>query len=91
MYIFKFCRHLRHCLSLATSKAKVRYMYDMSMNKQALSCEKYIRIMFQYFKYSLTFSSQVLFGVWNIQYLHDLYCVGSINLRSFVTPEINTR
>ena len=28
-------------------------MYDMSMNKQALSCDKYIRIMFHYFKYSL--------------------------------------
>ena len=27
-------------------------MYDMS-NKQSLSCEKYMRFMFDYFKYSL--------------------------------------
>ena len=39
MHIFKFLRHPRHCLFLATSKARVRY--DMS-NKQSLSFEKCI-------------------------------------------------
>ena len=35
-------------------------------NKQTLSCEKYTRFMFHYFKYSLHISSQVLF--WGLEY-----------------------
>ena len=49
MHIFKFWRHPRHCLFLATFKARVRY--DMS-NKQSLNFEKRIRFIFHYFKYS---------------------------------------
>ena len=74
MHIFKFWRHPRHCLLLATSKARVRY--DMS-NKQSLNFEKCIHFIFHYFEYSLhRFKpSTDCFGVWDIRYLRDLCIV----------------
>ena len=57
---------------LATSKARVRH--DMS-NKQSLNFEKVHGLYFLILNILFTFSSQVLFWVWDIQYSQDLCCV----------------